>query len=378
MSTTEVRVEKEMRGKSCYFWINFEGKDVSRLWVHDLDIRFGDAIVRMGGIGGVETDEAYRKRGFARRLLETANEYMRENGFDIAGLFGISDFYERWGYIPALPEYRLKIPTDNLKNAKMKHAVVEYSDQYKLDALRIYECNNRYRICSIVRYPESWSGFVRGTDWFVEADVKVFVDESGKVIGYLSLDKVKDRTAVAEVGYATQEVFESMAAFLFERAKEHGHEEVILLIPPDHEFAIYLRRYGCTATQVFHRSGGGMMRIINLGSLMTKLSPELSRRMAEAWIFGREFEKGFAIVTDIGNVLVKVKGDKVEVSPVPNLSVEEKLELSQGKLTQLLTGYQTIDILVANQEAQCSPTLIPLLRVLFPPNYPYIWWADRF
>lgn len=378
MAITEVRVEKEMRGKSCYFWINYEGKDVSRLWVHDLDIRFCDAVVRMGGIGGVETDEAYRRQGFARRLLETANEYMRENGFDIAGLFGISDFYERWGYIPALPEYRLKVYADSLKDAKMKHTVVEYSDRYKLNVLRIYEGNNRYRICSVVRYPESWSGFVLGTDWFVEADVRVFVNEGGEVLGYLSLDKVTERTAVAEVGYATQEVFESMVAFLFERAKEHGHEEVIMLIPPDHEFAIYLRRYGCIATQVFHRSGDGMMRIINLESLMTKLSPELSRRIAEAWVCERELEKDFAIVTDIGSVLVRVKGDRVEVSPVTNSSVEERLELSQGKLTQLLTGYQTIDILVANQEAQCSQDLIPLLWVLFPPSYPYIWWTDRF
>ncbi len=56
--------------------------------MHDLEVRFGEAIFRMGGIGGVETEEAYRKRGLARSLLETACEYMREIGFDVAGLFG--------------------------------------------------------------------------------------------------------------------------------------------------------------------------------------------------------------------------------------------------------------------------------------------------
>jgi predicted acetyltransferase len=331
----------------------------------------------MGGIGGVWTEEAYRKRGFARRLLEAANDYMRDEGFDIASLFGISDFYERWGYVPAGPEYSLKVRVDNIKGAELRHRVVDFCEQHRLDVLRIYEHNNLHRICSVVRSPESWTGFVRGTDWFVEANVKVFVNERGEVVGYVSLDKVTERTAVAEVGFTTPEVFESMVAFLAQRASEYGHDEITLLLPPDHEFTIYLRRYGCVATQEFHRSGDFMARIINLGSLMAKLSAELSRRVAkESRLSG--CEKDFAIVTDIGEVLVRVRSGRVEVEPVTSASSAERLELPQGKLTQLLMGYQTIDTLIAAQDVHCSPDLIPLLRVLFPPAYPYIWWSDRF
>jgi predicted acetyltransferase len=373
----EVRIERVRDGNSWFFRLFYNDEPVSRLWVHDLNVRFGEAIVRMGGIGGVWTEEAYRKRGFARRLLEAANDYMRDEGFDIASLFGISDFYERWGYVPAGPEYSLKVRVDSIKGAELKHRVVDFCEQHRLDVLRIYEHNNLHRICSVVRSPESWTGFVRGTDWFVEADVKVFVNERGEVVGYVSLDKVTERTAVAEVGFATPEVFESMVAFLVQRASEHGHDEITLLLPPDHEFAIYLRRYGCVAIQEFHRSGGFMARIINLGSLMAKLSVELSRRVAKESRFSG-CEKDFAIVTDIGEVLVRVKSGRVEVEPVTSASIAERLELPQGKLTQLLMGYQTIDTLIAAQDVHCSPDLIPLLRVLFPPAYPYIWWSDRF
>jgi predicted acetyltransferase len=373
----EVRIERVRDGNSWFFRLFYNDEPVSRLWVHDLNVRFGEAIVRMGGIGGVWTEEAYRKRGFARRLLEAANDYMRDEGFDIASLFGISDFYERWGYVPAGPEYSLKVRVDNIKGAELRHRVVDFCEQHRLDVLRIYEHNNLHRICSVVRSPESWTGFVRGTDWFVEADVKVFVNERGEVVGYVSLDKVTERTAVAEVGFATLEVFESMVAFLAQRASEHGHDEITLLLPPDHEFAIYLRRYGCVATQEFHRSGDFMARIINLGSLMAKLSAELSRRVAkESRLSG--CEKDFAIVTDIGEVLVRVKSGQVKVETEASGLVAERLELPQGKLTQLLTGYQTIDTLIAAQDVHCSPDLIPLLRVLFPPAYPYIWWSDRF
>ncbi|MCX7967834.1 MAG: GNAT family N-acetyltransferase [Armatimonadetes bacterium] len=373
----EIRIEREMRGKSCYFWVNCEGKDVSRLWVHDLNVRFGDAIVRMGGIGGVETDEAYRMRGFARRLLETANDYMREAGFDIAGLFGIPNFYERWGYITAMPEYRLEVSTENLKGTKLQHRTANYdNDLHKAEVLRIYEDNNRKRICSVIRKPEDWSGFPRGTEWFVKADVKVFLNEAGEVEGYLSLDDVSERTAVAEVGFATPKVFESMAAFLAQRASGFGHNEITLLVPPDHEFAIYLRRFGCTVTAEFFRSGEGMMRVINLESLMRKLSLELTKRLRRSQL--QDSECVFAIVTDIGSVKVEVANARISVSPCEPHEVAERLELPQGKLMQLLTGYQAIDILLATEEVQCPPRLVPLLRVLFPPSYPYIWWADRF
>ena len=73
-----------------------------------------------------------------------------------------------------------------------------------------------------------------------------------------------------------------------------------------------------------------------------------------------------------------VRSGRVEVEPVAYASVAERLELPQGKLTQLLMGYQTIDTLMAAQDVRCSPDLVPLLRVLFPPAYPYIWWSDSF
>lgn len=374
----EVQIEREQRGRSWYFKLVYEGKEVSRLWVHDLKVRFGESIVRMGGIGGVETDEPYRRRGFARRLLETANEFMREAGFDIAGLFGISDFYERWGYIPALPEYQVKVATENIKNAQLKHKVDDYSHElHSEEVLRIYEHNNLQRICSVVRERENWSGFRMGSDWFVKADVKVFVDEgTGEIAGYISLDDVQERTTVAEVGYATPKVFESIVAFLAQRATERGHEEITLLLPPDHKFTAFLRQYGCTATQIFHRSGGGMMRIINLESTMRKLSVELTKRLRNSPF--RNYNGKFAIVTDIGSVGVKVFNEKVSFSLCEPHEIAEKLELPQGKLMQLLTGYQTIDTLAINREVHCPADLIPFFRVMFPLAYPYIWWADRF
>lgn len=373
--TQGITVEHQRQDSSCFFQLHYDGKPVSRLWVHDIPIRVGEALLRMGGIGGVETDEAYRGRGFARRLLEAANEYMRENGFDLGGLFGIPNFYERWGYAPALPEYRLTVTQRNLEGAQLRHFVANYTEQHQLEVLRIYTDNNRDRFCSVVRQPERWKGFSMGAGWWVKADVKVFLNERGEVSGYLSLDDTVERTNVAEVGYATPSVFESMVAFLRERAKENGHEEITLHLPPDHLFAIYLRRYGCVATQQFLRSGEGMMRIICLESLMQKMQKELTRRLQTSPLSAQSVT--FAIVTDIGTVTIAISNGQVSI--VPNeVRNTPTVELPQERLTQLLTGYQTIDALCADPTVRCDERLLPWLRVLFPSAYPYIWWADRF
>ena len=372
----DITLEQRTEGLSRFFQLHYQGKPGSRLWVHEVEIRLGEAILRMGGIGGVETEEAFRRRGFARRLLETACAYMRAEGFDVAGLFGIPDFYERWGFVPALPEYRVTVSRRSLEGAVASFQVTDFAPQHRLEVLEIYTENNRHRFCSVVRRPERWDGFPMGAGWFVKADVKVFLAENGKVVGYLSLDDVTDRTTVAEVGYATPAVFESMAAFLCQRAKALGHDHITLHLPPDHLFALYLRRYGCVAQQEFFRSGEGMMRMINLEQTMQKLQGELARRWQAA--SPRPQAKSFAIVTDIGTVTVAVTDEQVTVVPGKTKGVAGCVELSQGKMMQLLTGYQTIDVLGASSEVRCDEQVLPLVRLLFPPAYPYIWWADRF
>ena len=79
-------------------------QDMSRLWLHEYQMRFGTAQLKMGGIAGVGTNEGYRNRGYSRRVMEDSTTFMTENGFDVAMLFGIPNFYPKFGYATVLPE----------------------------------------------------------------------------------------------------------------------------------------------------------------------------------------------------------------------------------------------------------------------------------
>ena len=75
-------------------------------------MRIGAAVVRMDGIGGVGTEEAYRNRGYSRRLMEFALARMRAGDAALSTLYGIQDFYPKFGYVTTGPEHAVGLPLD--------------------------------------------------------------------------------------------------------------------------------------------------------------------------------------------------------------------------------------------------------------------------
>ena len=89
------------RGVSCYL-----GEERgSFVMINDLQMRIGAAQVRIGGIGGVSTDRNHRNKGYSRMCMEAAVDWMSSNGFDMSFLFGIRDFYDKYGYTTCMPDH---------------------------------------------------------------------------------------------------------------------------------------------------------------------------------------------------------------------------------------------------------------------------------
>ena len=76
-----------------------EFSDVAaHLAVHDREIAASAGSYPCGGISEVAVAPRYRRRGLARRLLETALECMKERGLAFALLFGDPAVYESSGF----------------------------------------------------------------------------------------------------------------------------------------------------------------------------------------------------------------------------------------------------------------------------------------
>jgi len=118
---TRIEVTEHPTGESEVI-LSLDGKRISRTVVIPMFMRIGEAVVRMDGIGGVETDEAFRNRGYMRTVMETCVEIMAAGDGAMSTLFGIQDFYPKFGY----QEFaRLDYPPDHQRIFLKKQLIPE-------------------------------------------------------------------------------------------------------------------------------------------------------------------------------------------------------------------------------------------------------------
>ena len=79
--------------------IRMDGRIVSCVAIYPCRVAWGDAMLKVGGIGGVATDPDQRRHGLAGRVLEDCLRLMAEEDYDLSILWtGIGDYYRRWGW----------------------------------------------------------------------------------------------------------------------------------------------------------------------------------------------------------------------------------------------------------------------------------------
>ena len=166
---------------------------VSRLYIIPRTISIGVARVRVDGIGGVETEEEYRGRGYARRVMEAALARMggentvSQDPAALSFLFGIPNFYEKFGYAQAGPWYSLHLTELSGGDSLPDGWTVRSCTPHDLPAIHaLYERGTAQAVGAVIRHP---SGHVWSTLAAVVADssrdeCRVVVDPSRAVAAY--------------------------------------------------------------------------------------------------------------------------------------------------------------------------------------------------
>src|SRR5215208_7310698 len=136
--------------------LQLDGRQVSRVVIVPMVMRIGAAVVRMDGIGGVGTEEGFRHRGYSRRVMETAVQQMRDGDAALSTLFGIQDFYQKFGYETTGPEYTVVLP---LVDAPPAAPTVPPGWQFRPliaddmpAVMRLYHANTRRATGALVRH----------------------------------------------------------------------------------------------------------------------------------------------------------------------------------------------------------------------------------
>ena len=352
-----------------------DGAVVCSATIHDREMRLGDAWVRMGGIGDVTTKPQFRGRGYARRMLDDTVRFMRTEGYAVSVLFGISNFYHRFGFEPVLlGKSAVSVATRAAETLRGPLSVREGVPADGAVLLRIYEATSGKEAGAIKRTAAEFlpTGAAIG-DWSV-ARVAWVAEYAGEPVAYALAEPEWQsesdwRLPAFEIAVMPQFVSTagpSLLGALGADAARRRVERLQFELLPDNPLLGVLRPIGFDLHVKYTGNQGGMGRIIDLAALAQALTPTLQRRNAALNGSVR-----------VGALRLRCGDEQAEIE-LGGGGPPVSLCLPQDALLQLMIGYRSIQELHMAHPACVGGEESASVAGLFPQRYPYTWAIDHF
>ncbi|MBI2421985.1 MAG: GNAT family N-acetyltransferase [Candidatus Hydrogenedentes bacterium] len=347
-----------------------EGEVAAALRITSDTIRIGEARLRMGGFGYVSTVARHRGKGIASLLIQNAMHYLAEHGYHVAMLFGIPNFYHRFGFVSTLPGYGVWVDTRNALAVAPLHPFrqrkIKPGDIRSLQ--KMHEKNDGATPCSIIRTAAHFS--CRWDQW---KNSLVLLDSAGKVLAYCTPRLREGFLAIEEAGLLSIADAEGLLHACGELAQRHTLPRIRFSLPPQHPFAHFLLHHDSTHEMHITRNGEGMMAFVNPAEALEMMIPEweslLQRHVAGA--------AHTEVTLLAGKKPYRIRTHKGSISIAP-VTGQNKLSLSQAEFMQLFTGYAYLDDVLNERRRILTPEARALLDCLFPKRHAYVWPQDRF
>ena len=389
MDTIEVRTEypKTPPTASCWAFtearhvLYLDGRDVSRQSTMSYTVRIGAAAYRMAGVAGVGTEPEFRRRGYARRVLDHSLQWMNARGYDISMLFGIPDFYNKAGYVTSVPETGLTITIGHAAAVARKCDVRAYKAADLPEMKKLHRAINKLLASPADRDAAAWGRLMQPV-----AKNTIVTLAAGKPTGYAIIgggNWFADMTVrnndkllvVPEIVCNDPASADSLLHYLGGRARREGKPEIMCLAPPVGVFSDTCFERGGRRYAYINPNGGGMARIINLKHFCHRLTRELRFRLQASPLAGASICVHLA--TELGGIIIAADSGLVSADAAP-LPARGAVRMPQGVLTRLLFGYDDPEQTLARAGIRMKEPQRQLLCTLFPRRVPYFWPLDRF
>jgi predicted acetyltransferase len=345
-----------------------DGQVVTNWSIYDYRMRIGRCLVRVGGVGVVSTHADYRRRGLMIPTGKASIAAMRPAGYDLSILFGLHNFYHRFGYVRGWSQQAYTIAVGDLPAATAAPALRKFRLGARADIDALYN-----RACSrltgtalrptytLARIDPSGKPGSQGYLW---------TDRAGKLAGYVH---VALRGSQLDCGEAIGQPDEVLAVLGKLASRLHATEIRLGCLHYDSPLAVAIRRLTCRMETQYVRNGGAMVRIINLRSSLEKIAPELSRRLAAS---AHASWKGRLLIVD-GREKVAFDIDRSKVALASSLDTRHTIRGGEH-IAQLLIGTDRPEEIAEAGAIRLAGDAKTLLPTLFPNQRPMLANWDYF
>ena len=340
-----------------------DGKVVTHWGVWGYRMRIGRARLGVAGIGAVATHGEFRKQGLMARTARAGAQAARAAGYDMSVLFGIGDFYHRFGYVRAWAGQTYHAAADTLPAPPTGMRLRAFAPRHRDDLARLYNRLNARLAGTAVR--PTFRAPRRGRNGYL------WHDASGQPAGYVVVSERKS-THFDLIDHAGDPP--AVLGALGRLAQRRRATEVrFRALHYDSALARTLRRGDCRLETSYHRSGEAMIRTLNLTATLKKMCGELSARMKRSHL--ADWRGDLLIADSREKALLRIDRSRVTVAaPGPT-----KHTVRGGdRVAQLLIGTddpcQTADA----ARMRLAGDARRLLDVLLPCRHPMLAAWDHF
>lgn len=332
-------------------------------------LRIGEARLKMGGIGWVTTAGWHRDKGIARRLIQHSMQYLRDHNYHVSMLFGIPDFYHRFGFTTTLAEYGVIVPVREAAEVNHTPYRLRNGKPGDIPAIqRLHNNNDTQTACSIIRSAAHFSA-----KWKRWEDLQVITDEKGKVIAYLLPKQGEGEITLEETGVAGHAACAALLHACSRIATGQYAAQLRFLAPPPHPLMQFLMRHRSIHEMRITRNQDGMMAFVNLGETLESMIPEWESQLGLS--AARALRTECTLILNRKPWRIRANRGAIDIGPFAGAN---KVSLSEAELMQLITGYRYLDEILAQHRRIITTEGRALLAALFPKRAPYVWHTDRF